>query len=105
MILFGRRDTFAIEAVPLRGGLPDGDASAAQTWCGWTIWVAGMNLSAHTRLDDDKVGPTVNWPAIFLARWFACAWHEQPRRPVPTRVRNAPLVERESNRLVAVQSA
>lgn len=102
MILFGRRDTFAIEAIPLQGGPADGDPSAELTWCGWAIWVEGMNLAANTRLDDDKVSPTINWPAIFLARWFVRSWgrlFEQPRWPIPTRVRNARLVEHELKRL------
>jgi len=103
MITFGRKTSFAIEVLPLTSGPRDGDRSAELTWCGWSVWANGRNITAHTDLRDERISPTIHWPAIYLARWLVSAWprlFECARWPLPTRARNAGLALRDLDRIL-----
>ncbi|MBW2736592.1 MAG: ImmA/IrrE family metallo-endopeptidase [Deltaproteobacteria bacterium] len=92
MTLFGNKREFAIEILPLSCGPSDGDKAAQATWVSWSLWGQGKNLTLNTRLSDDEISTTVNWPAIYLARWFARSWPSlfySSRWPRPSRARNA----------------
>ncbi|NOY27496.1 MAG: hypothetical protein GXP62_16660, partial [Oligoflexia bacterium] len=73
-MIWGRKETFALEARPVGAGPEEGDPSAAATWAAFRMVVEGRNLfrnvsAANKSLDDD-----LYWPAIGLARWFVRAW-------------------------------
>lgn len=74
-MIYGRRETFAIEVRPLSGPPPEGDPAAAATWTAMRMHVAGRNVFRNVRRDDRQVSDHVYWPAIGLARWFVRSWN------------------------------
>ena len=92
MTLFGSRDTFAIEVVPLAAPPPEGDPAAAASWTGLKLFVQGRNLFRHEDRDRDQVVEQVCWPVIGLVRWLARCWgplFHTGAWPIPGTFRNA----------------
>lgn len=73
-MIFGQRQRWAIEILPLAGPPADPDAGATATWAQIRLWANGKNLTAHTRTDTAEVNEGLNWPAVYLARWFLHGW-------------------------------
>lgn len=92
MMIFGRRDLWAIEVDPLPGAPPEQDSGAAATWCSIRIWVEGRNLTAHTRKQSSATSDALHWPAAYLARWFVRSWPgfwERAGWPLPGAIMDA----------------
>ncbi len=73
-MIFGQRQRWAIEITPLAGPPTDPDQAATATWAQIRLWANGNNLTAHTRTETAEVNEGLNWPAVYLARWFLHAW-------------------------------
>lgn len=73
-MIFGRRDTWAIEVEPISGGPEEADRAARATWSSLRLWVSGRNLFAHARTDAATFEDCLRWPAVHLARWFLAGW-------------------------------
>ncbi|MBI4570287.1 MAG: ImmA/IrrE family metallo-endopeptidase [Planctomycetes bacterium] len=97
MKVFGSTDQFAICVSRLEGISEEADPVAAATWVHLQLWVNGANLCEHVHCGTSEKDDGINWPAIYLARWFVANWNalfHQEAKPIPCLERNARDVAR-----------